>query len=175
MHTPLTYIYICRYPPRINEALYNDDAGLIALRPLEIGTALEDEEEVIPSGIVAPNTVASIDDVTTAISHDKNKGNNIVDNAAVTMKTIIELDSKMEDIINNEREVMKKEKNQLLLQEEDQQEQSDEGEKDVEEEEEEEEVPTLFLKYICSSEPFSCVVCLCSFHAIIPPLPTLVG
>ncbi len=106
-----------RYPPRIDEALRNLDAGLIALRPLESGTVLEDDE-IILSGA---QKAASDETYQNGKLYFENG-----DTADAT-RNLVELDSKMEDIFKTQREVMEKEESQLLLQGQ----QSDEGEEVV--------------------------------------------
>ncbi len=122
-HNPPNFLH--RYPPRIDETLENLDAGLVALRPLEIGTVLEDDENIL-SGATKEDA-GSIDET-----------NENINSTDATMRNITELDSKMDDIINTQREAMEKEENELLLQGQ-QSSQSDE-EVDEDEDEEEEEV-----------------------------------
>ncbi len=118
MHLPHNLPNVHRYPPRIDETLNNFDAGLIALRPLESGTVLEDDDVILSSGSAAAAAQKAAD------SDETYQNGDTTDSA----RDLVELDSKMDYIVRTQREVMEKEENQLLLQG---KKSSDEGEEEV--------------------------------------------
>ncbi len=136
---------LCRYPPRIDETLENLDAGLVALRPLEIGTMLEDDENIL-SGVAKVDEVGSDDE------------RNINSTDAATRSITTELDSKMDNILNTQREVMEKEESELLRQ--DVQHSIQSGDEEVDEDEE------VCITICCSLNAFLilCILFCAYFH-----------